>query len=112
TITPNATPTLVVFAPARTIDTVAKGAQASHTLALVADLVITSNALASAQGGTPYQALLQASGGTEPLRWSAQGLPAGLAIDPAKGAISGTPSLAGSFSPPVALTDAYGISTS
>jgi alpha-tubulin suppressor-like RCC1 family protein len=107
TPTPNATPALVALAAGTTIDTVAKGSQALHSLVLVSDLAITTSALASAQVGRPYQAVLQASGGTAPLRWSASGLPVGLAIDPASGAITGTPSAAGSFSATVTLSDAY-----
>ena len=46
------------------------------------------------------------------MRWSAQGLPAGLAIDPASGAIGGTPTADGQFSLTITLTDTYGLSVS
>jgi alpha-tubulin suppressor-like RCC1 family protein len=110
--TANPTPTLVAFPAGTTIDTVAKGSGAYFSLALVADLAISTSALAPAQVGTPYQAALQASGGTAPLRWSAQGLPAGFAVDAASGVVTGTAGAVGSFSPTVTLTDVYGISVS
>ena len=112
TTNPNPTPALVAFAPGTTIDTVAKGPQSYHGLALVGNLAIATTALPSAQVGTPYQLAVQAAGGTAPMSWSAQGLPAGLAIDPASGAISGTPTAAGGFSPKVTLTDRYGLTVS
>jgi len=39
------------------------------------------------------------------LTWSASGLPAGLAIDPATGLITGTPTTAGVFNPTITVTD-------
>ena len=108
--TPNPTATLVALPPGATIGTVAKGSVSVHSLALVSNLAIVTAVLGAAQAGTPYQSALQASGGTGPLRWSASGLPGGLKIDAASGAIGGTPDASGSFSPTVTLTDAYGTS--
>jgi subtilisin family serine protease len=44
--------------------------------------------------GVAVNLALTAAGGTTPYSWSATGLPAGLAIDPRSGAISGTPTAA------------------
>ena len=56
-------------------------------------LSISTTALPTGQAGKAYAAMLAASGGTPPLAWAvtAGALPAGLALDPATGAISGTP---------------------
>jgi uncharacterized repeat protein (TIGR01451 family) len=50
------------------------------------------------------------TGGTAPITWAvtAGSLPAGLALNPATGLLSGTPTAAGSFSLTVAATDAFG----
>ena len=53
--------------------------------------ISTSSTLPNAAVGQPYSQQLTASGGLQPLSWSATGLPAGLNIDPASGEISGTP---------------------
>ena len=112
TDTPNPTPALVAFPAGTTIDTVARGSQANHSLALVSNLAIATAALPSGQVGSAYQATLQGAGGTNPLKWSATGLPAGLTFDSAGAAISGKPAAAGTSSVAVTLTDAYGTSVS
>ena len=63
---------------------------------LNAALAVTTASLPGAQVGKPYTATLTASGGTPPLSWSlAAGLlPAGLALAPSSGVISGTPTAA------------------
>jgi alpha-tubulin suppressor-like RCC1 family protein len=105
-------PALVALPPGTTIDTVARGSEAAFTLALVSDLAITSDALPPARQGAPYAGEVTSQGGTAPLRWTGDRLPAGLAIDPGTGLVSGTPTVSGSFAPTIAVVDAYGIRTS
>jgi alpha-tubulin suppressor-like RCC1 family protein len=106
---PNPAPALVSLPAGTTIDAVSVGSDSNHLLALVSDLAIGSTTLAPAKAGTAYREALAASGGGGTLHWSATALPAGLTIDPASGAISGTPVAAGTASPAVTVTDAYGI---
>jgi hypothetical protein len=68
---------------------------------------ITTASLPAGTVGTAYGATVQGAGGSPPYTWSASGLPAGLSIDPASGAITGTPTAdaAGSYSVTVTVTD-------
>jgi hypothetical protein len=59
--------------------------------------------------GTPQKQTLLASGGQQPyLAWSANGLPAGIALDPKSGELSGTPSTPGEYTIAVTVTDSAG----
>lgn len=60
--------------------------------------------------GLPYSATVTASGGTAPYTYAvtAGSLPAGVALDPNTGAISGTPTAGGTFSVTITATDANG----
>jgi alpha-tubulin suppressor-like RCC1 family protein len=108
TESPNPTPTLAGLAPGTTIDAVAKGEGADHSLAIVSDLTITTSALPATQAGSSYRAALTATGGTAPLTWSQTGLPAGLSIDPKTGVLAGTPTSPGSSQVSATATDSYG----
>ncbi len=76
-------------------------------------LVLTVGTLPNGTVGTAYSAnVVSASGGTAPYSYSATGLPGGLSINAGTGAITGTPSTAGSFDPTITVTDGLGASAS
>jgi subtilisin family serine protease len=68
---------------------------------------ITTTTLSGGTVGVAYSATLQATGGTPPYSWSIEGgsLPAGLTLDPSTGAISGTPTSAGTSTFTARVTD-------
>ncbi|HEX7246147.1 MAG TPA: Ig domain-containing protein [Solirubrobacterales bacterium] len=91
--------------------------------AIVAPLLVTSSSLPAGTAGTPYEAQVEATGGTPPYHWSATGLPPGLSINQATGRITGTPLTAicvrspcsqppASYAPTVTATDSDGIPAS
>ncbi|MGY5778273.1 putative Ig domain-containing protein [Rhizobium sp. LEGMi135b] len=72
-----------------------------------------SGALPAGIVTTAYSETITASGGTSPYSYSATGtLPAGLALNHATGAITGTPTTPGNYSFSVTATDANGAMTS
>ena len=75
---------------------------------------ITTTSLPAATTGASYSTVLAASGGTAPYAWSltSGSLPAGLALDEATGAITGTPSSAGNVDFTVRATDDAGQASS
>jgi hypothetical protein len=56
---------------------------------------ITSSLTAAAQVGTPFTYAITSSGGTTPITYSANPLPAGLSVDPDSGVLSGIPAATG-----------------
>lgn len=53
-------------------------------------LAVTTSVLPPALVGQPYTATLQAEGGIQPYRWSADALPPGFTLDPLTGKLTGT----------------------
>src|ERR1019366_7638125 len=72
---------------------------ASATIALIPSVQITTSSLPGGTAGTAYSAALSATGGVTPYTWSiASGqLPSGTTLSTSTGAISGTPTTAGSY---------------
>jgi hypothetical protein len=94
------------------VDTIARGPEAAHTLVVLADLSVATASLAGGTAGRPYTGQLQSSGGLAPDQWSASGLPAGLSLNPSTATITGTPTTLGTFSVTVTVTDANRIAAS
>jgi len=70
-------------------------------------LTITTASLPNGTVGVAYSTTLIAQNGAKPYSWSVSSgiLPAGLTLDPVAGAITGTPTAAGTFSFTVKVTD-------
>jgi hypothetical protein len=99
-----------------TVQVTSGGQTDSQTLLLSvnsAPPVITTTSLAGAVVGTPYVQTLAASGGDGSYSWDITGgaLPAGLALSPTTGAISGTPGASGGWTFTVEVTSAGQSST-
>ena len=84
----------------------------SGSVAIVGVPVVQTTSLPAGTAGDAYAATLTASSGTPPYSWSvvSGALPAGLALSSA-GAITGTPTTAGSYQFTVQVTDAASLSS-
>jgi hypothetical protein len=79
------------------------------TLEILAPLTATVGSAPAAEVGIAFKGITPAAtGGKPPYVWSVTGgsLPSGLALDPATGAITGTPAAAGSFPLKLGVADA------
>jgi hypothetical protein len=101
------TPTVAVTNASLTFKVTDSGSPAQSspqtlTLSIApATLAITTSSLPNGQLGAAYNTKLAASGGTTPYTWSVTSgtLPAGLSLNPATGAITGTPTTAVNSAP-------------
>ncbi|EKK7716554.1 autotransporter domain-containing protein [Cronobacter dublinensis] len=89
-------------------------ADATVSLTILAPTTVTiapaSGALPAATTGSAWSQTLSATGGSAPYTWTAHGLPAGISLNPATGALSGTPTTAGSFTFSVTAKEAGNVS--
>ncbi|HWB85593.1 MAG TPA: putative Ig domain-containing protein [Bryobacteraceae bacterium] len=69
-------------------------------------LLITNTGLPNGATGKTYTFSLTGTGGIQPYSWSATGLPDGMIVDSATGAVGGTPTVAGNFTVQITLRDA------
>jgi hypothetical protein len=84
----------------------------TYALSVVDPLKITSPAATAAEIGRTFQTTLTASGGKQPYTWtiaSGATLPAGLTLDAATGAITGTPTSPSASPVKVTVTDSIGL---
>ena len=84
-----------------------------YSIAIASAPVITTSSLPTGEAGLIYAGTtLAATGGQAPYAWGLQsGSLDGLTLNPGTGAISGTPSAAGTFQPTFKVTDANSAST-
>ena len=108
------TPTLYGTFPfqVHVTDTAAKlTATQSFSISITSNSILTvttPSPLPNGSVGAAYSQTLQATGGSAPYTWSATGLPAGLTLDAATGILSGTPTVGGTSTISVTVTDAAG----
>ena len=89
-------------------DTASGSATQAYTINIAAAaLKIATGSLPDGQVGVPYSQTLQATGGSGALTWSVSAgtLPAGLSLNGASGAITGTPTTAGPASFTIKVSD-------
>src|SRR5205085_2256408 len=91
----------------RVTDSAAPPQAASKPLTIAIAPAITTASLPGGQVQSAYTASLAVTGGTPPYAWSlaAGALPAGLILNPATGAIAGTPTVAGQSTLTVKVAD-------
>ncbi|OPY58393.1 MAG: Endo-1,4-beta-xylanase A precursor [Pelotomaculum sp. PtaU1.Bin035] len=87
------------------IDGVSTNPLPSPNIILPVPLSITTGSLENGTAGTAYSVTLTATGGTAPYTWAAAGLPDSLSIDTVNGTVYGTPTVAGTFTVHITVTD-------
>ncbi len=108
------TATVALPAPVSIDIKVADGSRSNtktFALDVVTPLAVAAPTLATGEVGLALKpATVTVAGGRGPYAWSLVGAPAWLTIDPASGALGGTPTGAGSFTVQVVAKDVYGAS--
>jgi len=89
-----------------------RSATQAYTLAVVQKLTISLVALPASEVARPFLLQPGATGGKAGYTWTATGLPAGIKIDAASGALSGQPSTPGSYPVKLTVTDSFGFTSS
>jgi Regulator of chromosome condensation (RCC1) repeat len=104
----NPTPTLVDLPGGTTIDAVAPGPSAYHTLVLIADLAVTNSSLSKGHVGIPYSAGAHGERRHTPLLVAGERT-ASRALDLRRGQISGIPTRAGTARVSLSVRDRFGM---
>jgi large repetitive protein len=106
------TPSAALTAPVDIVFRVTDGTRTDTKLLkvdVVSPLAVTAPTLAPTENGHDLtSATVTATGGRAPYAWSLVGAPEWLKIDPASGAITGTPAGPGTFPFQISVKDAYG----
>jgi prepilin-type N-terminal cleavage/methylation domain-containing protein len=93
-------------------DSLGGTATQTYTVKINPAPTITTGSIPSWTVNQPYTSFTMSSaGGTQPVSWTATGLPTGLTMD-AAGVITGTPTDLGTFTPTVTVTDSLGATAS
>jgi len=83
-------------------------ATANLSIAIVSRVTITTTSLPGGTVGTVYAQTVRATGGMPPYNFSAAGLPGGLNINPASGAVAGVPAASETSNFTVSVGDSLG----
>jgi hypothetical protein len=83
--------------------------QAQISVTVVSQLQVVPQTTFGGILGSPFSGALSATGGTSPYHWQISGQPSWLIINPATGALSGTPTTAGLFNFAATVTDSSGL---
>jgi len=89
-----------------------RSATQSYSLTVVQQLKISPLTVQPAEVSVPFELRPAAAGGKGGYTWSASGLPAGITIDVASGALSGQPTAPGSFPLKLSVSDSLGFTDS